>query len=125
MAAEVKWDTTQAEAYIGMAVEAVEKSIATQLYVDVKNSSKFSDKTGKLRRSIRLYKSKFEGGGYVVHADAPHAHLVEYGTADRYDLVNKRFTGAMPAKPFMRPAARKYKAKFQTELKDKLGEVLK
>lgn len=83
------------------------------------------DKTGALRKSIR----KVSGGGKnsaglkddlrirVVAGGktAPHAHLVEFGTAER--TVKNYFghqgvevnVGAAPAKPFFYPAYRAYK----------------
>lgn len=36
--------------------------------------------------------------------DAPHAHLYEFGTGPRVQAKTGRSTGAMPARPFMRPA---------------------
>ena len=35
---------------------------------------------------------------------APHAHLYEFGTGPRVQASTGRFVGAMPARPFMRPA---------------------
>lgn len=36
--------------------------------------------------------------------DAPHAHLYEFGTAPRFHKKTGKSVGAMPARPFMRPA---------------------
>lgn len=44
--------------------------------------------------------------GYRVHLIKRYArlaHLIEFGTAPRYQKKG-RYTGAMPARPFMRPA---------------------
>ncbi|NBE05932.1 HK97-gp10 family putative phage morphogenesis protein [Paragemmobacter ruber] len=38
-----------------------------------------------------------------VGAESPHAHLIEFGTVERFHKSGKS-TGAMPAHPFMRPA---------------------
>jgi HK97 gp10 family phage protein len=35
---------------------------------------------------------------------APHAHLVEFGTAPRFHVSSGKAVGAMPAQPFLRPA---------------------
>ncbi|OIQ32307.1 MAG: hypothetical protein BM562_05410 [Alphaproteobacteria bacterium MedPE-SWcel] len=35
---------------------------------------------------------------------APHAHLYEFGTGPRVQTSTGRSTGAMPARPFLRPA---------------------
>ena len=37
-------------------------------------------------------------------AALPHAHLVEFGTAPRYQKKTGRYVGVMPARPFLRPA---------------------
>ena len=60
----------------------------------MKQTSAFADKTGNLRESIRKEKSLFEQGGFVIVADAPHAHLVEYGHGGKHPA---------PAHPFVRP----------------------
>lgn len=54
-------------------------AVAAQVYEKAKASTAFRDKTGKLRRSIWIYRSKYENGGYVVYVKAPHSHLVEFG----------------------------------------------
>lgn len=55
-----------------------------------------------LRKTIRAKKSRFEDGGWIVVASAPHAHLVEFGHA----MVTKhgREVGTVTAHPFLRPA---------------------
>lgn len=72
--------------------------------------AKWGPKAKKLRKSIRVRKSKYLGGGYIVMSDAPHAHLVEFG----HVLVRggKRYQGGVeigfvPAHPFLRPAVDK------------------
>jgi len=81
----------------------VEK-IATFIRDDAKATTAFTDKTGKLRKSIRIRKSKFEDGGYIVQSKAPHAHLVELG----HDLIkNGKKIGRVKEHPFLRPAKEK------------------
>ncbi len=63
------------------------KEIATVAYNEAKTTLEFddSDDTGNLRNSIRLKKSKFEGGGFIVRASGRgkdmgyHAANVEFG----------------------------------------------
>ena len=57
--------------------------IAAQVFEKAKASTAFRDKTGRLRQSIWIYRSKYKDGGYVVYVKAPHSHLVEFG----HDLV--------------------------------------
>ena len=51
--------------------------IAKQIAVDAKATVRV--KTGKLRKSIKAKKSKFEDGGAIVVASAPHAWIIEHG----------------------------------------------
>ena len=82
---------------------------ATTLFQDYKGTARESSWSKKrwgslaqkLRKSIRVRKSKFEDGGYIVVASAPHAHLVEYGHA----LVkNGKTIGRVAPRPFLRKA---------------------
>jgi len=73
---------------------------------------------GNLHNSIETKKKKGRDGSYWIYADshfAPHAHLVEYGTAPRKldkpvvinlggTFVTVTHTGSVGAQPFMRPA---------------------
>lgn len=61
-----------------------EKAVAKLMAEYARSSTAFSDVTGKLRKSITHKKSKYTDGGWIVRAggkEAPHAHLIEYGTA--------------------------------------------
>lgn len=87
---------------ISDAINAKLEDIATLVRDEAKATSEFADKTGKLRGSIRKRKSRFEGGGYIVEAKAPHAHLVELG---HVLIAWGHITGKrVPPHPFMRPA---------------------
>ena len=41
--------------------------IAAQVFEKAKASTAFKDKTGRLRQSIWIYRSKYKDGGYVVY----------------------------------------------------------
>lgn len=87
--------------------------------------SKIQDNTGNLRNSIGFINRSSRGkypstrligarvyGGFKGY----HAHLLEFGTANR-DYKSKKsgkshFTGSGPAKPFMRPAYDEGKQQF-------------
>lgn len=51
---------------------------------------------------------------------APHAHLVEFGTAARYHKDGK-YVGQAPAQPFMRPAFDQYKQEVVVRFRDHLA----
>ena len=92
-----------------VALEQVQKiidnnleKVASLVETEAKTTSAFRDKTGTLRKRIKIKKSKFEDGGYIVAATAPHAHLIEYG---HVMIAWGNVTGKrVPAHPFMRPA---------------------
>lgn len=83
-------------------VDKVLEGIAGQVADEAIASTAFKDKTGRLRKSIRPKKSRYEGGGWIVQATAPHAHLVEYGHAQV--TPDGKTVGHVPAHPFLRPA---------------------
>jgi len=80
---------------------------ATADYVEAEAqiTSAFQDKTGILRKRIKKQKSKFEDGGWIVVARAPHAHLVEYGHVKI--LLGLPTGERVPPHPFLRPALEK------------------
>jgi len=84
-------------------VEANEEAVAKEIEENAKASSEFADKTGILRKRIKAKKSRYELGGWIVEARAPHAHLIEYG----HELIdwrtNKRI-GTVPPRSFLRTA---------------------
>ena len=94
-------DTRAFELELGKFIDENAQAIAGQISADAKATTLFKDKTGALRKKIRVRKSKYDGGGYIVIAAAPHAHLVEYGHA----LVkNGKTIGRVAPRPFLRKA---------------------
>lgn len=62
--------------------DGVLKAAAEELYADLKRpNAYFKDKTGRLRNSIHMYKSRFPGGGYIVTVEHPKAFYIEHGHA--------------------------------------------
>lgn len=129
-------------------VDEVLASAADQVADEARNSPAFRDYKGtdreprssakrwsrnaaRLRRKIKAQKSKFEGGGYIVVARAPHAHLVEFGHAQvmggkrkaRRDRKTKQLIpagtviGHVAPRPFLRPALDKVLAMLTAKLK--------
>lgn len=64
-----------------------------------------------IARGIRLIQIKKDGDGLAAEVGLPggpqpwfHGLFVELGTGPRYQKKTGRFTGSMPASPFLRPA---------------------
>lgn len=106
--------------------------LAGEIAAEAKATSAFRDRTGNLRKSIKVQRKRIDGeDAVIVRATSPHAHLVEYGTAGPRvskreggllfldgvygqggEGVFAREVGPMPAKPFLRPALLKVMAKY-------------
>ena len=96
------------DAQLGEIMDAIDQNLEeTAQFVEreAQISAAFQDKTGKLRKKIKLKKSKFEDGGWIVEARAPHAHLVEFGHVKF--LWGKPTSERVPPHPFLRPALEK------------------
>lgn len=92
------------------ATDELMSDLASYCANEARATSKFADRSGSLRRSIRMKKSKFVGGGYIVSAtgkniSGAHAHLVEYGHVKW--LWGKQTGERVAPKPFMRTALAK------------------
>lgn len=88
-------------------------AVGRELLKEVKShaATAFADKSGKLRKSIKRKKSKFDKETHIVGAFMPHAHLIEHG----HDItVEKGGTvlGHVEARPFLAPAAEAVKARL-------------
>ena len=99
MTVKFEWDQEDVMDDVNESLDGGLYEVAQKIYQSAKNSSAFKDKTGKLRASIALHKSKFENGGYIILADAQHAHLIEFGHGGKHPA---------PAHPFLRPAKDKH-----------------
>ena len=98
----VNLDTDKIDQMIAEFINENSEAIAKQIAKDARASTAFKDKTGNLRKSIRARKSKFQDGGWIVQATAPHAFIIEYGRQNA------------PAHPFLRPALDKNIAAART-----------
>lgn len=93
------------------AIDTYLEDVANYVFDEAKESLAFQDKTHNLRNSIKLRKSRFPKGGYIVRASGAnkdkgyHAHLVEYGhiAIPPGELEGMR----VPPHPFLRPALEK------------------
>lgn len=82
MTARVQIDLTKFEETLETYLDDKCRDIAIQIRKDAKKTTAFKDKTGRLRKSIKIKKSKFDDGGYMVRAGgrgAMQAWLVEHG----------------------------------------------
>lgn len=101
-------------AEVARAIDSNLEDTANYVLNEAEQSLEFKDKTGNLRRSIRLKKSKFLDGGYIVIASGKnksksirgfHAHFVEFG---HVEVLFGRPTGRrVPPHPFLRQALEK------------------
>ena len=89
---------------VDRALEAIAHRVADR----ARHSTAFNDTTHSapgykhLRQSIKVKKSKYEDGGWIVLATASHAGLVEYGHA--MVTHDGRTIGHVPAHSFLRSA---------------------
>jgi HK97 gp10 family phage protein len=84
----------------------------------------------KIAASTTLSRRQRRGGGYRTDANTAHVFvgtgprgpgvLAEFGTGPRYTKKPRKFVGAMPAQPFMRPAWEQHKRQI---LDDYSGEL--
>jgi len=98
-------------------IDSLLKEVAQVVRDDAKQTAAFIDKTGNLRKSIGMRRSKFIDGGYIVKASGRnrdtdseggkgfHAWLVEFGHVKV--LWGRRTGGRVAPRPFMRPALEK------------------
>ena len=84
------------------AIEANLEEVAATVRDAAKTTSAFTDRSGALRRSIGMRKSRKTQGAYTVYATAPHASLIEYGHVKI--LWGHPTGGRVAARPFMRQA---------------------
>jgi len=79
MTARVELDFTEFNLELEEFLDENAKDICTQIKKDAKASVAFKDKSGRLRKSIKVKKSTFEGGGYITKAGGPGAMQCIFG----------------------------------------------
>lgn len=78
---------------------------------------------GRLKSSIAKYKSKFQGGGYIVMAGnylAWYARIVEYGTKMRRQKTTGRFTGRQKAERYLKRVLNAEKRRFINQVRQSM-----
>ena len=93
MTAQVTIDTKEFDKMLAAHINENAETIAKQIARDAK--ARVNVVTGNLKKSIKAKKSKFEDGGWITQATAPHAWLVEHGHGGPKPA---------PAHPYLRPA---------------------
>lgn len=95
------------------------KTAAEPILKDAKQSTKFSDRTGTLRKSLKISKvkkgTKYKCKYIQILTASPHAHLVEFGHSGKYAA----------ARPFLAPAFERHQAEAVEIIARKLREALK
>ena len=97
--------------------KALEKG-AEPILENMKNTDMFDDRTGDLRKSLKISKVKTrKSGKYIwigdIDREAPYEWYVENGTSDK------------EARPFMRTAYREEKAKALSIIREEMSSAVK
>lgn len=88
--------------------DEIEKEVAESVLMEIKHTQAFKDRKGRLRRSMHIVEGK--KGGRLIKVSAFYGVYVELG----YGIYKKGVRKAIvPAKPFMRPAARNVPKKLE------------
>jgi len=83
--------------------------------------------TGNLAKGIKakyLKQISMNPRAAAAVSNAPHDHLVEYGTVARVQKKTGRATGVMPAHPFFRPAIDANLGRVQNQIINKLWQMV-
>ena len=114
-------DTKSFEQQLQEHLDDKAKQIAAQIRKDARASAAFIDKSGRLRKSIKSRKSKFDDGGYIVKAGgrgAMQAFLIEHGRGP-----GGWHNGSVPAKPYLRPALDRNIDLARQKFSEKIGGI--
>ena len=112
----VDWNDAEIRKKIRQAIDIGTAKVAAKVFNRAKTTSDFADQTGNLRKSIKMHDSKYEQGGHIVVATAPHAHLIEYG--------HKHGNGVTAPIPFMRNAVKAEKARGEQAIINEVKKAL-
>lgn len=97
-------------------------ALAMDTWKNAVSSNDFYDQTGYLRKHINVFKSRYPDGGYIVYADAPHAHLVEFG---HIQVVNDVVVGFVPGRRFLKKAKNRTRKQVLKEFRKVFGNAVK
>lgn len=94
------------------------RALANEFVKSIRNNSNLP---GTVRKAIRAVQhgSMKQTKGFRVglrQPFSPLAHLLEFGTTERTQKTTGRYTGRMPAQPFMRPALDEFTSDRATQI---------
>ena len=141
----VDWDSRTVISKVDKAVKAASKKGADLVALDAKHNCPVGEfeksskggfaldwkqrKPGTLRDSIKVQKSRFKGGGYIVKAGgymAYYAQWVELGaparSAEQWRTAGHAYP--VPRQPFLRPAANQNQRKLNNIFQNELNRTL-
>ena len=113
----VSWHDKEVISKLGDEFNKAALKAARMIEMRAKNSGKWIDRTGNLRKAIKASASKYKTGGAIVYikygpGGGNHFHLLEYGTVK------------MAPRPFMRPAIIQTAPYFETMLKSRIRRII-
>lgn len=126
---KIEWDEKKLLSRVSDIADAVAKNGAERIASDARNilTQNQSVDTGELKGTIRVEKSKYPEGGYIVKMGSKKAWygpFVELGTpGTSYKAKSMKGKSRIPikAKPFMRPALEKNKKKIARDFQKALS----
>jgi HK97 gp10 family phage protein len=77
---------------------------------------RYPKREGRLRAGVVIDRSATSALRVKVRTKAPHAHLYEYGTVQRFHARNGKSVGTMPAQPTFIPAAQRHRRRMVEKL---------
>jgi len=138
------WEDWHIREAIRAAIDAGSEEAAERVWKRAVTSNEFADsgeskkEWATLRKTIDVKKSKFEHGGHLVTASAPHANLVEYGhnmvvggsmpgrKATKIERSGTgRIVGHVAPRPFLRNALKAEKKNAERIIMDKVKDAIR
>lgn len=102
-------------------VNDLARSAADGMVTEVRST--YPERSGNLRRGLATVLGT-SGPSVKVRSGAPHAHLYEFGTRDRFDRTKRTpaYRGAMPRANVFIPAAMRHRRTFLDVCQDLANE---
>lgn len=94
--------------------EGIVQATADLMAADLRRE--YPEHEGALRRGVVVERSAGSEAKVKVRSKAPHAHLYEYGTVQRFLAGNGANRGTMPARPTFIPIAQRNRRRMVEQL---------